>query len=181
MNEMPIVFVTPSDRHRCRRRCPRSDHRLPPARRCSPYQGPCPAVRRRRTSVKADGVWPASCRNMTEPTSNQLLDHVVSANIAAAYGRAKRLTSGSCTKARTAGDVAGAVTGRHLTTLSASPRSASSVTLLRSTPLPSMINAFCTRRHDDHHPRRRARPRFRRCAQTSRPPTTRSPKPEHGD
>ena len=75
------------------------------------------AVRRGRTAVKADGVWAASYRHMTNRNLEpQLHDHVVIANIAAAEGRTKTLDSRLLHHhAKSAGYVAGAVTRRHLT------------------------------------------------------------------
>jgi conjugative relaxase-like TrwC/TraI family protein len=75
------------------------------------------AVRRGRSAVKADGVWAASFRHLTNRNLEpQLHDHVVIANIGAAEGRTQALDSRLLHHhARTAGYVAGAVTRQHLT------------------------------------------------------------------
>jgi conjugative relaxase-like TrwC/TraI family protein len=75
------------------------------------------AVRRGRSAVKADGVWAASFRHMTNRNLEpQLHDHVVIANIGAADGRTQALDSRLLHHhAKTAGYVAGAVTRQHLT------------------------------------------------------------------
>jgi conjugative relaxase-like TrwC/TraI family protein len=75
------------------------------------------AVRRGRSAVKADGVWAASFRHITNRNLEpQLHDHVVIANIGAANGRTQALDSRLLHHhAKTAGYVAGAVTRQHLT------------------------------------------------------------------
>jgi conjugative relaxase-like TrwC/TraI family protein len=75
------------------------------------------AVRRGRSAVKADGVWAASFRHITNRNLEpQLHDHVVIANIGAADGRTQALDSRLLHHhAKTAGYVAGAVTRQHLT------------------------------------------------------------------
>jgi conjugative relaxase-like TrwC/TraI family protein len=74
------------------------------------------AVRRGRGREKADGVWAASYRHLTNRNLEpQLHDHVVIANIGAADGRTQALDSRLLHHhAKTAGYVAGAVTRRHL-------------------------------------------------------------------
>jgi conjugative relaxase-like TrwC/TraI family protein len=74
------------------------------------------AIRRGRGTEKADGVWAASYRHLTNRNLEpQLHDHVVIANIGAADGRTKALDSRLLHHhAKTAGYVAGAVTRRHL-------------------------------------------------------------------
>jgi conjugative relaxase-like TrwC/TraI family protein len=74
------------------------------------------AVRRGRCTEKADGVWAASYRHLTNRNLEpQLHDHVVIANIGAADGRTQALDSRLLHHhAKTAGHVAGAVTRRHL-------------------------------------------------------------------
>jgi conjugative relaxase-like TrwC/TraI family protein len=75
------------------------------------------AVRRGQSAVKADGVWAASFRHMTNRNLEpQLHDHVVIANIGAADGRTQALDSRLLHHhAKTAGYVAGAVTRQQLT------------------------------------------------------------------
>ncbi len=74
------------------------------------------AVRRGRGVAKADGVWAASYRHLTNRNLEpQLHDHVVIANIGAADGRTQALDSRLLHHhAKTAAYVAGAVTRRHL-------------------------------------------------------------------
>ena len=75
------------------------------------------AVRRGRGTAKADGVWAASYRHLTNRNLEpQLHDHVVIANIGAANRRTQALDSRLLHHhAKTAGYVAGAVTRQHLT------------------------------------------------------------------
>ncbi len=75
------------------------------------------AVRRGLGAVKADGVWAASYRHVTNRNLEpQLHDHVVIANIASADGRTQTIDSRLLHHhAKTAGYVAGAVTRRQLT------------------------------------------------------------------
>jgi conjugative relaxase-like TrwC/TraI family protein len=107
------------------------------------------AVRVGGRAAKADGVWAASYRHMTNRNLEpQLHDHVVIANIAAADGRTQTLHSRLLHHhAKTAGYVAGAVTRRHLTDtlgLAWQPveRGLSDIDGITR----PMINAFSTRR-----------------------------------